>query len=62
VQQSDKLLGIFYQLTSKGSQRIAKKSLKVYQIVAPYDGREQVFQQWLFRDERCAGSSEFWYE
>ncbi len=37
------LLG--YQLTSKGSQRIAKKSLKVYQIVAPQDGREQVFQQ-----------------
>jgi hypothetical protein len=54
------LLG--YELTDKGSQRIAKKSLKVYQIVAPYDGREQVFQQWLFRDEKCAGSSEFWYE
>ncbi|MFM7875322.1 MAG: hypothetical protein ACKO8M_01975, partial [Microcystis panniformis] len=54
------LLG--YELTDKGSQRIAKKSLKVYQIVAPYDGREQVFQQWLFRDEKCAGSSEIWYE
>jgi len=54
------LLG--YELTSKGSQRIAKKSLKVYQIVAPQDGREQVFQQWLFRDEKCAGSSEIWYE
>jgi hypothetical protein len=54
------LLG--YELTSKGRQRIAKKSLKVYQIVAPQDGREQVFQQWLFRDEKCAGSSEIWYE
>ncbi|MDJ0583622.1 MAG: DUF3854 domain-containing protein, partial [Microcystis sp.] len=54
------LLG--YKLTSKGSQRIAKKYLKVYQIVAPHDGREQVFQQWLFRDEKCAGSSEIWYE
>jgi hypothetical protein len=54
------LLG--YELTSKGSQRIAKKSLKVYQIVAHQDGREQVFQQWLFRDEKCAGSSEIWYE
>jgi hypothetical protein len=54
------LLG--YKLTSNRSQRIGKKSLKVYQIVVPNDGREQVFQQWLFRDEKCAGSSEIWYD
>jgi late competence protein required for DNA uptake (superfamily II DNA/RNA helicase) len=54
------LLG--YELTSNRSQRISKKSLKVYQIVIPNDGREQVFQQWLFRDEKCAGSSEIWYD
>jgi hypothetical protein len=54
------LLG--YELTSNRSQRIGKRYLKAYQIIVPNDGREQVFQQWLFRDEKCAGSSEIWYD
>jgi Domain of unknown function (DUF3854) len=54
------LLG--YGLNSNRRQRIGKQLLKVYQIVSPNDDREQVFQQWLFRDEKCAGSSEIWYD
>jgi hypothetical protein len=54
------LLG--YGLTASRSERINKKSVKVYQIVTPRDERDRVFQQWLFRDEKCAGSSEIWYE
>jgi hypothetical protein len=54
------LLG--YGLTSDRSERIQRKTVKVYRIVPPRDERDRVFRQWLFRDERQAGSSEVWYE
>lgn len=54
------LLG--YGLTQIRSERVNKKTVRVYQILPPCDGREEVFRQWLFKDERCPGSSEIWYE
>ncbi|WP_422661885.1 plasmid replication protein, CyRepA1 family [Pannus brasiliensis] len=54
------LLG--YGLQGDRSERINKKTVKVYRIIPPIDDRDRVFQQWLFRDERQAGSSEVWYE
>lgn len=54
------LLG--YGLTQVRLEKIQKKSIRVYQITLPRDGREEVFRQWLFKDERCPGSSEIWYE
>jgi Domain of unknown function (DUF3854) len=54
------LLG--YGLTPDRSERVNKKTLKVYRMIPPLDERDRVFQQWLFRDERYAGSSEIWYE
>lgn len=54
------LLG--YGLTQIRQEKINKKLVRVYQIALPNDGREEVFRQWLFKDELCPGSSEIWYE
>ncbi|HAC62314.1 MAG TPA: bifunctional DNA primase/helicase [Cyanothece sp. UBA12306] len=53
---------IGYGLTCIGSEKVDKKRVRVYQVVLPNDGREEVFKQWWFRDENCPGSSEPWFE
>jgi hypothetical protein len=52
---------IGYGLTCLGLKTIAKKRVRVYQVVIPKDGREEVFKQWLLRDNCSPGSSEPWY-
>ncbi|MEO1004324.1 MAG: plasmid replication protein, CyRepA1 family [Cyanobacteria bacterium J06638_38] len=37
-----------------------KKRVRVYQIVAPDDNREQVFEHWLNQDQQRPGNSLFW--
>ncbi|MEB3174080.1 MAG: plasmid replication protein, CyRepA1 family [Cyanobacteriota bacterium] len=44
------------------SQRIGGKSVRIYQLILPQDGREWVFQVWLERDRNQPGSSEGWLE
>lgn len=46
-------------LTCIGTKRIEKKTVRIYQTLMPNDCREQVFQQWLIRDKKLPGSSEF---
>jgi hypothetical protein len=46
-------------LTCIGTERIEKKTVKIYQIFVPDDGRKEVFQQWSIRDLKSPGSSEF---
>ncbi|MEA5536718.1 plasmid replication protein, CyRepA1 family [Crocosphaera sp. XPORK-15E] len=53
---------IGYGLTGIGTQKIEQKRVRVYQVVTPNDGREEVFQQWLLRDQKSPGSSEPWFE
>ncbi len=53
---------IGYGLTCIGSQKVDKKRVRVYQVVLPDDGREEVFRQWWIRDESSPGSSEPWLE
>ncbi len=54
--------GIGYGLTLLKTKRIDKKSVRIYQIAPPQDGRDRVFTQWLERDRRSPGSSENWLE
>jgi hypothetical protein len=44
------------------SQRMGGKSVRIYQLILPQDGREWVFQVWLERDRDRPGSSERWLE
>lgn len=53
---------IGYGLTCIGLETVAKKRVRVYQVVPPNDQREEVFKQWWYRDENCPGSSEPWFE
>ena len=46
-------------LTCTGTTRIEKKSVRIYQIFMPDDGRQEVFQKWFYRDKKYPGSSEF---
>ncbi|OKH14233.1 MULTISPECIES: plasmid replication protein, CyRepA1 family [[Limnothrix rosea] IAM M-220] len=41
---------------------IQKKRTRIYQIMAPDDGRQTVFQHWLQVDQKCPGTSAFWQE
>lgn len=51
-----------YSLSCIGSRTIDRKRMRVYQLLSPNDDRQQVFRQWLMRDERYPGSSELWLE
>jgi hypothetical protein len=53
---------IGYGLTCTRSETINKKKVRVYQIVAPDDGRAEVFEQWSITDKKSPGSSELWLE
>jgi hypothetical protein len=53
---------IGYGLTWIGTEKIARKQIRVYEVFRTHDGREEVFKQWLLRDEKVPGSSEFWFE
>ncbi len=56
------LASIGYNLDCIGTQKVDKKSVKVYQVVMPQDERKDVFRQWIVRDEKYPGSSEPWFE
>ncbi len=45
-----------------GTKKIAKKRIRIYQILPPEDQRQAVFIQWFLRDQKCPGSSELWVE
>ena len=49
---------IGYDVRCLKTQRINKKSVRIYQLVPPQDQRELVFQQWFKRDTQTPGSSE----
>lgn len=53
---------IGYGLAPLKRKRIDHKSVQVYCLVPPQDGREIVLQQWLERDRQSPGSSEAWLE
>ncbi len=53
---------IGYGLTCCGTKTINKKRVRLYQVVTPNDEREQVFQQWLLKDQNIPGTSEPWFE
>ncbi|MDJ0657966.1 MAG: DUF3854 domain-containing protein [Crocosphaera sp.] len=53
---------IGYNLTCCGTKTIDKKRVRLYQIVTPNDDRENVFQQWLLKDQNSPGTSEPWFE
>jgi hypothetical protein len=53
------LLG--FNLTLIGTSKEGKKNIRIYQIFPPDDGREEVFAQWLLKDQQHPGSSEIWY-
>ena len=45
------------------SQKIVKqKRIRIYKIIIPEDGRQQVFSNWLQTDKMRPGSSLFWQE
>jgi hypothetical protein len=46
-------------LVCTGTERIEKKTVRIYQVTVPNDGRKKVFQQWLIRDKKCSDSSKF---
>ncbi|MGK7933643.1 MAG: plasmid replication protein, CyRepA1 family [Microcystaceae cyanobacterium] len=54
------LMGI--NITCTGTKKVDQKRVRTYQIVDPEDQRYLIFRQWLFRDEKCPGSSEPWSE
>lgn len=53
---------IGYGLTNICCEGNRQKRVRVYQIVASKDGREEVFRQWLLKDQKYPGSSEFWLD
>ncbi|BFM39851.1 plasmid replication protein, CyRepA1 family [Synechocystis sp. LKSZ1] len=53
---------IGYGLAPLKRKRFNQKSVRVYRLVPPQDGRETVLQQWLERDRQLPGSSEGWLE
>lgn len=53
---------IGYCLTCIGTRKVNQKRVRVYQVIAPNDNRESVFQQWLLRDQKSPGGSEPWFE
>jgi Domain of unknown function (DUF3854) len=53
---------IGYGLTSICCEGTRQKRIRVYRVAVPNDGREEVFMQWLLKDERYPGSSEPWLD
>lgn len=53
---------IGYSLTCIRCESFQKKRIRVYQLVMPNDGREEVFKKWLLADSKYPGSSELWFE
>jgi hypothetical protein len=53
---------IGYGLTSICCEGTRQKRIRVYRVAVPNDGREEVFKQWLLKDERYPGSSEPWLD
>jgi hypothetical protein len=53
---------IGYGLILLKTRKINRKTVRIYQLVSPQDGRELVFQRWLERDRQLPGSSEGWFE
>ncbi|ACK70601.1 conserved hypothetical protein [Gloeothece citriformis PCC 7424] len=53
---------IGYSLTCIRCDSFEKKRVRVYQVVVPHDGREEVFKQWLLADHKYPGSSELGFE
>jgi hypothetical protein len=53
---------IDYGLTLVCCSGDRQKRVRVYQVFCPNDGREEVFRQWLMKDERYPGSSEPWLD
>ena len=53
---------IGYGLTNVCCGGNRQKRVRVYQVVSPNDGREEVFRQWLLKDEGYPGSSEPWLD
>ncbi len=53
---------IGYGITCICTERIKQKQVRVYQVTPADDSREEVFQQWLLRDQKIPGSSECWLE
>jgi hypothetical protein len=47
---------IGYSLNCLGQERVAKKSIRTYQINTPQDQREKVFQNWLILDQISLGN------
>lgn len=54
------LMGI--NITCTGTKKVGQKRARTYQIIEPKDQRYLIFRKWLFRDEKCPGSSEPWSE
>ncbi|NJM87123.1 MAG: DUF3854 domain-containing protein [Hydrococcus sp. RU_2_2] len=53
---------IGYGLMNICCEGTRQKRIRVYRVVVPNDGREEVFKQWLLKDERYPGSSEPWLD
>lgn len=53
---------IGYSLTVLKTRKVNQKTVRIYQVLPPQDGREAVFQNWLERDRQLPGSSEGWFE
>ncbi|MCU0533449.1 MAG: DUF3854 domain-containing protein [Hydrococcus sp. Prado102] len=50
------------ELTNICCEGTRQKRIRVYRVVIPNDGREEVFKQWLLKDEKYPGSSEPWLD
>jgi Domain of unknown function (DUF3854) len=53
---------IGYGLTNICCEGNRQKRIRVYRVVVPNDGRQEVFKQWLLKDDKYPGSSEPWLE